>query len=85
MTKPTKYKLVRRGQKWCVRVKGTVNTTDAFRFCHDRKMSYHIKQHWNWVYGANGLPQCVWVQDWDYDFIFDKGYEATAFIMGYII
>ena len=69
-----KYKLVRRAEKWCVRVKGAVNTTDSFRFCHDRKMSYHIKQHWT---GRTVL-------DWDYDFIFDKGYEATAFIMGYL-
>jgi hypothetical protein len=72
-----KYKLVRRAEKWCVRVKGAVNTADSFRFCHDRKMSYHIKQHW-----TLHRPRMVW--DWDYDFIFDKGYEATAFIMGYL-
>jgi len=70
-----KYKLVRRGEKWCVRVKGLVNTTDSFGFCHERNMSYHIKQHWS---GRS-------VYEWDYDFIFDKGYEATTFIMGYLV
>ncbi len=73
-----KYKIVRRGQKYCVRVKGTVNTTETFHFCRERKMSYHIKQYW-----TMSRPRIVF--DWDYDFIFDKEYEATAFIMGCII
>ena len=68
-----KYKVVRRGQKYCVRVKGKLNSTDTFRFCYDRNMSYHIKQPW-----LHRNP------NWDYDFIFDKEYEATAFILGYL-
>lgn len=77
-----KYKLVRRGQKWCVRVKGIVNTDETFKWCRTRKMSYHIKQHWNksrpwWDRPANA-------EHWDYDFIFDKEYEATAFMIGYL-
>lgn len=74
MTKPLKYKIVRRGQKYCVRVKGKLNTTDTFRYCYDRKMSYHIRQPW--------LRQNP---NWDFDFIFDKEYEVTAFIMGYLV
>lgn len=66
-----KYKVVRRGQKWCVRVKGSLNTTDTFRYCWDRNMSYGIKQPW-----LRRHPE------WDFDFFFDKEYETTAFIMG---
>ena len=68
-----KYKVVRRGPKYCVRVRGTINTTDSFGWCRERNMSYHIKQYWtmhDWY--------------WDYDFIFDKPTEATAFILGYL-
>lgn len=76
-----KYKVVRRGPKYCVRVKGTINTNDSWHWCRERNMTYHIKQHWNsnWenVYYRE-------VRDWDYDFIFDKDYEATAFILGYL-
>lgn len=71
------YKVVRRGPKYCVRVRGTVNTTDSFGWCRDRKMSYHIKQHWT-------MHKMREVLYWDYDFIFDKDYEATAFILGYL-
>ena len=81
-----KYKLVRRGQKYCVRVKGALNTTETFHFCRERKMSYHIKQHWNKVPpGKWWAPAGMYRGEWDYDFIFDKEYEATAFIMGCII
>jgi hypothetical protein len=73
-----KYKVVRRGPKWCVRVKGNINTTESFGWCRDRKMSYHIKQHYTSVWWNE---QCT---DWDYDFIFDKPTEATAFILGYL-
>jgi hypothetical protein len=48
----------------------------------DRKMSYHIKQHWNinriWFEETYGTER------WDYDFIFDKEYEATAFMIGFL-
>ena len=77
-----KYKVVRRGPKWCVRVNGTINTTESFRWCRDRKMSYHIKQHWN--------INKIWYEDryqterWDYDFIFDEKKEALTFILGYL-
>jgi hypothetical protein len=76
-----KYRVVRRGPKWCVRVKGRVNTTDSFGWCHDRNMSYHIKQHWP-MYGA--WYEHRQIEHWDYDFIFDKPTEATAFILGYL-
>ena len=77
-----KYKLVRRGQKWCVRVKGNVNTTDSWKWCRARNMPYHIKQHyWNMAtWWDSGVKKC----EWDYSFIFDKEYEATAFILGYL-
>ena len=81
-----KYKLVRRGPKYCVRVKGVINTTKAYHWCRKRKMSYHIKQHWN-----KPPPSSPWWApaglsrgDWDYDFIFDKEYEATAFMIGFL-
>lgn len=73
-----KYKVVRRGQRWCVRVKGNINTTNSWHWCKERNMPYSIKQHWTTEWW-NGY-KC----DWDYDFIFDKEYEATAFIVGYL-
>lgn len=74
-----KYKLVRRGQKWCVRVKGNVNTTQSWHWCRERNMPYHIKQHWTSAWRSH-TPRTVW----DYDFIFDKEYEATAFMIGFL-
>lgn len=76
-----KYKIVRRGQKYCVRVKGVLNTTETFGYCRDRNMSYHIKRHC--VHKVNG--HWTWKVDWDYDFIFDKESEATMFTMGCLI
>lgn len=78
----TKYKVVRRGQKWCVRVKGVINTTNSFNWCRERNMSYHIKQHWN--IGRTWNETYYSPEGWDYDFIFDKEYEATAFMIGFL-
>lgn len=77
-----KYKLVRRGPKYCVRVRGVINTTDSFNWCRERNMSYHIKVN----YEINSIWDHVrkYDQRWDYDFIFDKEYEATAFMIGYL-
>lgn len=72
-----KYKLVRRGQKYCVRVKGSINTTKSWHWCRERKIGYSIKQYW-----TMSRPRIVF--DWDYDFIFDKEYEATMFMLGYL-
>ena len=73
-----RYKVVRRGPKYCVRVKGQINTTDSWHWCRERNMSYrNIKQYWT-------MHKVREVWDWDYDFIFDKDYEATAFTLGYI-
>jgi hypothetical protein len=81
-----KYKLVRRGPKYCVRVKGIINTSKSYHWCRERKMSYNIKQHWNkpreikpW-WSPAGLHR----SEWDYDFIFDKECEATAFMIGFL-
>lgn len=72
-----KYKVVRRGPRWCVRVKGIINTNDSWHWCRERNMTYYtIKQYWT----LHKVRE-VW---WDYDFIFDKEYEATAFILGYL-
>jgi len=75
-----KYKVVRRGPKWCVRVKGRLNTDDSWHWCRERNMPYHIKQHWPNSWRNVYDPICYW----DYDFIFDKPTEATAFILGYL-
>ena len=77
-----KYKVVRRGQKWCVRVKGVVNTTDSWHWCRERNMRYNIKQHWN--VNRTWFGKAYKTELWDYDFIFDKEYETTAFILGYL-
>ena len=77
-----KYKLVRRGPKWCVRVKGTINTTDSWHWCRERKMEYHIKQRWPMTRAWWNRPNNT--EHWDYDFIFDKEYEATVFMIGYL-
>ncbi len=76
-----KYKVVRRGQKWCVRVKGIINTTKSYHWCRERNMSYHIKQHWNTRWDQMYLYE---VRDWDYSFIFDEKKEALTFILGYL-
>lgn len=76
------YKVVRRGQKYCVRVKGMLNTTDTFNWCRERNMSYHIKQHWQigrtWNEAHHSPIR------WDYDFIFEQKKEAFTFILGYL-
>jgi hypothetical protein len=72
-----RYKVVRRGPKYCVRIKGIINTTDSWHWCRERNMSYcNIKQYWT----MHKFREV----DWDYDLIFDKDYEATAFILGYL-
>lgn len=76
-----KYKLVRRGPKWCVRVQGRINTDESWHWCMERKMPYHIKQHWP-IYRTWYEPRQI--EHWDYDFIFDKEYEATAFMIGFL-
>lgn len=76
-----KYKLVRRGPKWCVRVLGHINTDESWRWCMERKMPYNIKQH-GAMYRAWYEPRQI--EHWDYDFIFDKEYEATAFMIGFL-
>jgi hypothetical protein len=78
-----KYKVVRRGPKYCVRVKGTINTTDSWHWCRERNMSYsNIKQYWN--INRTWFEETYRTERWDYDFIFDKEYEATAFMIGYL-
>jgi hypothetical protein len=78
-----KYKVVRRGPKYCVRVKGTINTTESWHWCRERNMSYsNIKQYWN--INHTWFEETYRTERWDYDFIFDKDYEATAFILGYL-
>jgi hypothetical protein len=70
-----KYKVVRRGPKYCVRVQGSVNTTESLAWCRARKMSHHVKHQWNSPYAG---------PEWDYDFIFDEKKEALTFILGYL-
>lgn len=77
------YKLVRRGPRYCVRVKGTINTTDSWHWCRERNMTYHnIKQRFG--VGYTWVDVDAWKKSWDYDFIFDKRTEALAFILGYL-
>jgi hypothetical protein len=77
-----KYKVVRRGQKYCVRVQGVVNTQQAQQWCMERninglgKIRYPVPYSWE--------NEAEWEKRWDYDFIFDKPTEATAFILGYL-
>lgn len=82
MPQVTKYKVVRRGQKYCVRVQGVVNTTESFNWCRERNMSYHIKVRYTGGYTWENTFE--YQKRWDYDFIFDKPTEATAFILGYL-
>ena len=77
-----KYKLVRRGPKYCVRVRGVVNTTDSSTWCQERSMSYHIKVNYKMNYIWDHIGK--YNQRWDYDFFFDTPTEATAFILGYL-
>lgn len=71
-----KFKIVRRGPKWCVRVQGIVNTDMTWHWCRERNMEYDLKQH---------RPSAWWHEqysEWDYDFIFDKEYKTTMFLLG---
>ena len=76
------YKVVRRGQKWGVRVRGNLNTTDTFGWCRERNMSYHIKKHYPAPYSWENWSK--YEQRWDYTFIFDQKKEALTFILGYL-
>ena len=76
------YTVVRRGQKYCVRVRGVLNTTDSFNWCRERKMSYHIKIKYNIGYTWDSMG--LYKKRWDYDFFFDTPTDATAFILGYL-
>ena len=82
MQRVTKYKVVRRGPKYCVRVNGVINTTDSWHWCRERNMSYNIKVRHGAGYTWEDMLN--YKKRWDYDFIFDKDYEATAFILGYL-
>lgn len=77
-----KYKVVRRGQKWAVRVRGAINTDNAWHWCRERNMTYHIKRHYSAPYSWEDA--IAYDKRWDYTFIFDKEYESTAFIIGFI-
>ena len=76
------YKVVRRGKKYCVRVRGVLNTTDSFNWCQERNMSYHIKRRFDigYTWDTEGLYR----KRWDYDFFFDDKKEALTFILGYL-
>jgi hypothetical protein len=45
-------------------------------------MSYSIKKRWPFT--APHYEDYYGRELWDYDFIFDKEYEATAFIIGFL-
>ena len=77
-----KYKVVRRGQKYCVRVQGIINTQKVQQWCMERninglgKTRYGVPYTWeNWS---------KYDQRWDYDFIFDKKEDALIFVLGYL-
>lgn len=82
MQQVIKHKLVRRGQKYCVRVRGVVNTTDSSTWCQERNMSHLIKVNYKMNYIWDHIAK--YNQRWDYDFFFDTPTDATAFILGYL-
>jgi hypothetical protein len=77
-----KYKVVRRGQKYCVRVQGVVNTQQAQQWCVERNINGLGKSKYGIPYTWANMT--AWKNRWDYDFFFDKPTDATAFILGYL-
>jgi hypothetical protein len=77
-----KYKVVRRGPKWCVRVKGVVDTRNAQQWCMERNINGLGKSKYGISYTWENMT--AWEKRWDYDFIFDEKKEALTFILGYL-
>jgi hypothetical protein len=77
-----KYKVVRRGQKYCVRVQGVVNTQKVQQWCMERNINGLGKSKYGIPYTWENMT--AWKKRWDYDFFFDKPTDATAFILGYL-
>lgn len=82
MKQVTKYKVVRRGPKYCVRVQGVVDTGEVQMWCYERNIKGHGKV--NHGAGYTWEDMLRYNQRWDYDFIFDTPTDATAFILGYL-
>lgn len=78
-----KYKVVRRGKKYCVRVRGVLNTTASFKWCRERNMSYHIRRVPR--VGHIWDTEEIYRKRWDYDFVFEKESEASMFILGFLL
>ena len=77
-----KYKVVRRGPKWCVRVQGVVNTQKVQQWCTERNINGLGKSKYGIPYTWENMT--AWEKRWDYDFFFDTPTDATAFILGYL-
>lgn len=77
-----KYKVVRRGPRWCVRVQGIVNTDQAWHWCRERNMEYNIRQRY--TVGYTWRHMIDYKTRWDYDFTFDDKNKALTFVLGYL-
>jgi hypothetical protein len=80
-----KYKLVRRGsEKYCLRIKGTMNADDCRSWCREHNMvSVKIKQHttgYTYRYGYRTMEYSTW----NYDLTFNDKRDALGFILGYL-
>lgn len=81
MQQVTKHKLVRRGQKYCVRVQGVIDPGEVQMWCYERNIKGRGKVN---SFLPNPMSWNSYVRHWDYDFIFDTPTDATAFILGYL-
>ncbi len=77
-----KYKVVRRGPKWCVRVQGVVDTGNVQQWCMERKINGHGKDRHG--VGYTWQDMLHYTKRWDYDFTFDNKEEALTFVLGYL-
>lgn len=82
MPQVIKYKVVRRGQKYCVRIKGVIDTLDVWHWFHERNINCLVKVRYD--VGHTWADMIHYDMRWDYDLHFDKSTDATAFIIGYL-
>ncbi len=76
-----KYKVVRRGPKYCVRIQGIIDTQQVQLWCMERNINGRGKVN---SFIPNPMAWNSYIRRWDYDFIFDTPTDATAFILGYL-
>ncbi len=78
-----KYNLVRRGQRYCVRMKGNLDFFALGAWARTRNIWFRAKNNWNNrpIYDERGW--LAHTPGWDFDIVFNTKTEALTFIMAH--